>query len=55
MVELVYNFDEKSTASVSKGQSTAKFPFKHFWDYIIGRAKRAPHCGVQSRFRMIYI
>ena len=23
--------------------------------YIIGRAKRAPHWGVQSRFRVIYI
>ena len=23
--------------------------------YIIGRAKRAPHLGVQSRFRVIYI
>ena len=22
---------------------------------VIGRAKRAPHCGVQSRFRVIYI
>ena len=23
--------------------------------YIIGRAKRAPHWGVQSRFHLIYI
>ena len=23
--------------------------------YVIGRAKRAPHWGVQSRFRVIYI
>ena len=23
--------------------------------YIIGRAKRAPHWGVQSRFRVIYM
>ena len=23
--------------------------------YLIGRAKRAPHWGVQSRFRVIYI
>ena len=28
MVELVYKFDEKSTASVYKGESTAKVPFK---------------------------
>ena len=26
-----------------------------FLNFIIGRAKRAPHWGVQSRFRMIYI
>ena len=30
MVELVYKFDEKSTASVRKGKSTAKVPFKPF-------------------------
>ena len=23
--------------------------------FLVGRAKRAPHWGVQSRFRMIYI
>ena len=23
--------------------------------YVIGRAKQAPHCGIQSRFRMIYM
>ena len=27
---------------------------KHRYPDIIGRAKRAPHCGVQSRFRVIY-
>ena len=43
MIELVYKFDEKSTVSV----------FQTFWGghiHIIGRAKRAPHWGVQSRF-----
>ena len=30
MVELVYKFDEKPTASVLKGKSTAKVPFKLF-------------------------
>ena len=24
-------------------------------EHVIGRAKRAPHWGVQSRFRVIYI
>ena len=28
MVELVYKFGDKSTASVWKGESTAKMPFK---------------------------
>ena len=28
VVDLVYNFDEKSTVSVRKGESTAKVPFK---------------------------
>ena len=23
--------------------------------FLVGREKRAPHCGVQSRFRVIYI
>ena len=23
--------------------------------FLVGRAKRAPHCGVQSRFRVIYV
>ena len=27
----------------------------HGWNYVIGRAKQAPHWGVQSRFRAIYI
>ena len=27
----------------------------YIYMYIIGRAKRAPHWGVQSRFRVIYI
>ena len=36
VAELVYKFDEKSTASVWKGESTAKVPFKLFGiTYII--------------------
>ena len=31
VVELVYNFDQKSTVSLSKGESTAKVSFKLFW------------------------
>ena len=38
VVELVYNIDEKSTANVRKGESTAKVPFKllggHIYIYI---------------------
>ena len=34
VVELVYKFDEKSTASVLKGESTAKVPFKLFMGHI---------------------
>ena len=30
VVQLVYKFDEKSTASVGKGKLTAKVPFKLF-------------------------
>ena len=33
VVELVYKFDEKSTASVRKGKSTAKVLFKPFCIY----------------------
>ena len=32
-----------------------KFVATDFFRKIIGRAKRAPHWGVQSRFRVIYI
>ena len=31
VVELVYKFDEKSTASVQKGESFAKVLFKRSW------------------------
>ena len=31
-----------------------KFVATDFFPKIIGRAKRAPHWGVQSRFRVIY-
>ena len=31
-----------------------KFLFLWSNQILIGRAKRAPHCGVQSRFRVIY-
>ena len=31
MIELVYKFDENSTASVRKGKSTAKVPLILFW------------------------
>ena len=34
MVELVYKFNEKPTASVSKGKHTAKVPFKFFLGHI---------------------
>ena len=31
----------------------AKFGFCHPYPEVIGRAKRAPHWGVQSRFRVV--
>ena len=34
MVELGYKFDEKFTASVLKGELTAKMSFKLFWGHI---------------------
>ena len=34
VVELVYKFDEKSTASVRKGKTTSKVPFKLFFGHI---------------------
>ena len=35
VVKLVYKFDKKSTASVWKGESTAKVPFKLFFGSYI--------------------
>ena len=29
--------------------------YRHTYIHIFGRAKRAPHWGVQSRFRVIYV
>ena len=29
--------------------------FARYYSIVIGRAKRAPHWGVQSRFRVIYV
>ena len=56
VVELVYKFEEKSTVSVWKGESTTKWHSNCFGvAYIIGWAKRAPHWGFQSRFRVIYM
>ena len=34
VVEPVYNFDDKSTASVQKGESTTTVPFKLFLGHI---------------------
>ena len=43
MVELVYKFDEKSTAIVLKGVLTAKVPFfGHIFTHINGHQHR-PH------------
>ena len=35
VIKFVNKFDEKSTAFVRKGKSTAKVPFKYFLNYII--------------------
>ena len=44
VVEPVYNFDEKSTASVQKGESTAKVPFKPLGvTYIYIRMDTSPN------------
>ena len=40
VVELVYKFDEKSTASVLKGGSTAKVPFKLLGSHYIHTYRR---------------
>ena len=49
VVELVYKFDEKSTMSVGKGESTAKVPFNLFvflvtyiYIFYIHTSKRTP-------------
>ena len=39
----------------NKYSSDSIFIYIHTYINIIGRAKQAPHCGVQSRFRVIYI
>ena len=55
VVELVLN-STRPTENVRKGESIAKVRFNFFLSInIIGRAKRAPHWGVQSRFRVIYV
>ena len=57
VVELVYKFNEKSTASVCKGKSTANVPFKLFWKsytyniYVINGHQPRSHNSC-SRMRM---
>ena len=43
-----------SESVISQYKPTSQFATE-FHGSIIGRAKRAPHWGVQSRFRVIYI
>ena len=54
-----YFLDSQGFDSYVKGQGLPKWSptwINSLWSYyIIGRVKRAPHWGVQSRFRVIYI
>ena len=57
VVELVYKFDEKSTASVGKGELTAKMSFKLFWGsyiyiYIISGHQSQSHITPCSHMHM---
>ena len=46
---------EEGKVKLGEWQVAYKYIYKAAGEYIIGRAKRAPHRGVQSRFRVIYI
>ena len=53
----IIKFKRHGTSTSSPGAQHIGFMKKvgHSFDCIIGRAKRAPHWGVQSRFRVIYV
>ena len=37
------------------GYEYVRYCLTYIVDFVIGRAKRDPHWGVQSRFRVIYV
>ena len=51
----VYVMKKKFVIERSRDLIYLKFVATDFSPKIIGRAKRAPHWGVQSRFRVIYV
>ena len=52
--KLIYTFCECVFAFFKIEYMLSRYK-THYCKSIIGRAKRAPHWGVQSRFRVIYI
>ena len=50
-----FQVEARSARVKGPGDEASRMSYVVCMSYVVGRAKRAPHWGVQSRFRVIYI